>query len=220
MSGKVLYEGPGVCVREGTGIDCSNNHLEVWASSANVLNKEALNLPIRLYQRIKDEPVRVEVSYALTRFAARSSRTIQAVGGLQAMPELGSCATRVDGDGDEIQMGCLTDVGAPSCVAIVIEDPQTGRRNPELHKCQPRYGPYRRSEGLKDAVDRVQASIPFHDLSGLAHYPVDSVEIAHALIGVTVYDPVAHFRVSITVPSVRLADWAPPEGKSTALVRN
>ena len=211
MTGNVLYQGPGVCTREGTGIMCSTNRLEVWAKAGHVLNEEELNLPIRLYQRIKDEPVRVEVSYALTRFVAHPTQMIKAIGGLKALPELGSCATRIDSDGDEVQLGCLTDVGVPSCAGVVLEDPQTHRRNPELHQCNPRYGPYRR-RGLRDAVDRVGLSIPFRDLSGLAHYPVGSAAIEHARIDVTVYDPVAHFRTRITVPSVRLVDWAPPKG--------
>ncbi|HTT06727.1 MAG TPA: hypothetical protein VMF64_15720 [Steroidobacteraceae bacterium] len=213
MSGQILYQGGGVCTREGTAVMCSPDRLEVWPSSARVLDKEELNLPIALYQRIKTEPVRVEVSYALTRFVAHPTQMIDAIGGLKALPELGSCATRVDGDGDEVQLGCLTDVGAPSCVALVLEDPQADRRNPALHHCDPQYGPYRRKGSRSGGVvDRVQLSIPFRDLSGLAHYPVGSQEIAHARIDVTVYDPVAHFRTSVTVPSVRLAEWAQPKG--------
>lgn len=215
MAGKILYKGAGVCTRVSSGTGCARNDLEVWASSANVPNEEELNLPIRLYQRIKDEPVRVEVAYALTRFAPHPTQEINAIGGLKALPEMGSCATRIDSDGDEVQMGCLTDVGVPSCVGVVLEDPQTGRRNPELHKCDPSYGPYR-GRGLKDAVGRVGLSIPFRDLSGLAHYPVDSAAIAHARIDVTVYDPVAHFRTTVAVSSVRLADWAPPNVESTS----
>lgn len=222
MNGRMLYKGAGVCIREANVTACARNRLEVWASSAssaNVLNVEELDLPIRLYERLKDEPVRVEVTYVLTRFVAHSTQMIKAIGGLKAMPELGSCATRVDSDGDEVQMGCLTDVGVPSCVDVVLEDPQTNRRNPESHLCNPQYGPYRRS-GLKDAVGRVGLSMPFRDLSGLAHYPVDSAAIPHARLAVTVYDPVAHFRSSVTVPSVRLADWASTKDESTAPVQN
>jgi hypothetical protein len=212
MAGRVLYKGAGVCTREGTGLPgilCSPNRLQVWASSATVLDEDELNLPIGLYQRIKDEPVRVEVTYALTRFVAQPTQTINATGDLRALPEMGSCATQIDSDGDEVQLGCLTNVGLPSCADVVLEDPQTHRRNPELRLCNPTYGPYRR-HGLKDAVERSQLSVPFRDLSGLAHYPVDGTTIAHARIDVTAYDPVAHFRASVTVPSVRLAEWARP----------
>jgi hypothetical protein len=225
MNGRVLYEGVGVCTRlpdGGIGIFCSTNRLEVWGGSTegkDVVNETELNLPLGLYQRIKDEPLRVEVTYALTRLAARSTQMINATNGLKALPEMGSCATRIDGDDDEVELGCLTDVGVPSCADVVLEDRQTNRRNPELHVCNPQYGPYRRGR-LEDAVNRLHASIPFRDLSGLAHYPVGSTEIAHARIDVTVYDPVAHFRTSVTVPRVRLADWAPPKGASTAPTPN
>jgi hypothetical protein len=219
MSGKVLFQGAGVCTRGSSGAMCSTNRLEVWADSGNVLNEEELSLPVRLYQRIKDEPVRVEVSYALTRFVPRPTQMIKAIGGLKDLPELGSCATRVDSDGDEVEMGCLTDVGVPSCTGVVLEDPQTNRRNPEVHACNPQYGPYRLT-GLKDAVGRVGLSMYFQDLSGLAQYPVGSAQIAHARIDVTVYDPVTHFRTGVTIPSVRLADWAPSKAQSKAPVLN
>jgi hypothetical protein len=103
---------------------------------------------------------------------------------------------------------------------VVLEDPQTKRRNPELHLWNPEYAPYRRGRWLEDAVDRSQLSIPFRDLSGLAHYPVDDVPIAHARVDITVYDSVAHFRTTVTVPSVRLVDWVLPKGETTASVRN
>jgi hypothetical protein len=218
MSGKVLYEGPGVCTRIASAVECSANRLDVWGSSASVGDREELNVPIGLYQRIKDEPVRVEVTYALTRYVAHSTDMINATDDLKTLPELGSCATRIDSDGDEVQVGCLSNVGPPSCLRVVLEDPETNRRNPELHQCAPRYGPFRGK--LVDAIDRSELSIPFHDLSGLAHYPVDSAAIAHARLDVTVYDAVAHFRTSITVPSVRLTEWATPHVDSTAPVRN
>jgi hypothetical protein len=223
MNGEVLYEGAGVCTREPNGAMCSSNRLEVWGSSAggqDVPSQEQLNVPIGLYRRIKDEPVRVEVTYALSRFVARSTQMINATGDLKALSELGSCATRIDGDEDEVELGCLTDVGVPSCAGVVLEDPQTNRRNPELHLCNPQYGPFRRRGGLEDAVDRSHLSIPFRDLSGLVHYPVDSAAISHARIDVTVYDPVGHFRATVTVPDVRLADWALPPAESTAPMRN
>jgi hypothetical protein len=47
------------------------------------------------------------------------------------LPEMGSCATRIDADADEVELGCLTNVGIPLCASAVLEGPQTHERNPE-----------------------------------------------------------------------------------------
>jgi hypothetical protein len=213
-TGRVLYEGAGVCTRGGTGVGftCSDNRLEVWASAADTTQipvEQQLNLPIAVYQRIKDEPVRVEIMYTLTRFVARSSQRLNAAGDMQSLPEMGWCATRIDNDADEIELGCLTNVGVPSCAGVVLEDPQTNKRNPELHLCDPNYGPFHR-EGLEYAVERSELAIPFHDRSGLAHYPVGRGAIHRARVGVTAYDPVGHFRTGIAMPDIRLVEWRLP----------
>jgi hypothetical protein len=210
-TGKVLYQGARVCTRGGTGvgITCSDNELRVWASAAEnsaIPSEQRLNLPIAVYERIKNEPVRLEVEYVLTRLVPRSTRTMSAAGELLLLPEMGSCATRIDNDVDEVQLGCLTNVGVPSCAAAVLEDPQTNERNPTLHVCDPNYGPLRRA-GLEDAVSRTRLSIPFRDRSGLAHYPVDSTAIERARILLTVYDPVDHFQRTLAIPSIRLRNW-------------
>jgi len=213
-TGRVLYEGAGVCTRGGAGVGftCTDNRLEVWASSADTTQmpvEQQLNLPIAVYQRIKDEPVRVELMYTLTRFVARSSQRLNAAGDMQLLPEMGWCATRIDDDADEIELGCLTNVGVPSCAGVVLEDPQTNKRNPELHLCDPNYGPFHRV-ALEDAVERSELSIPFHDRFGLAHYPVGSAAINRARVDVTAYDPVDHFRSSIAMPDIRLVEWQLP----------
>lgn len=215
-TGAVLYQGAGVCTRGsmGWGVNCLDNVLEVWSSApegSTTLSAQQLNLPIEVYERIKDLPVQVEVRYVWTRFAPQSTQTIGAAGDLKPLSELGTCATRIDDDGDEVQLDCLGNVGVPSCAAVVLEDPQTGKRNPELHLCHPSYGPYHR-DGPEDAVERSQLSLPFRDLSGLAHYPVDGGAIEHARIVVTAYDPAAHFRSTVIIPSIRLVDWQLPEG--------
>jgi hypothetical protein len=218
VTGKVLYQGARVCTRGGTGVgvSCSDNGLQVWASAAmgsDIPSEQRLNVPIAVYERIKDEPVRVAVMYVLTRFVARSRGTIGATGDVQSLSEMGSCATRIDNDGDAVNLGCLTDVGVPSCAAAVLEDPQTNRRNPVLHLCSPNYGPFHRV-GFEDAVGRSLLSIPFRDRSGLAHYPVESTAIDRARIVLTVYDPVDHFRSTVAIPSIRLVEWQLPDGSS------
>jgi hypothetical protein len=216
--GAVLYRGTGVCVRgsNGVGVGCLNNSLEVWPGAqkgSDLLGEQRLNLPVALYERIKDLAVRVELTYTLTRFAAQPSQALDAAGEQRPLPEMGSCATRIDEDGDEIELGCLTNIGVPSCAAAMIYDPQTNKHNPELHLCFPNYSPFHRM-AFEDAVGRSHLSLPFHDRTGLAHYPVDSAAIEHSRILLTTYDPVEHFRRLLVIPSIRLSDWRLPDGAS------
>ncbi len=219
MSGKVLYEGAGACTRGGSGVgsSCMDNTLYMLAGAtegSDTPSEQRLYLPISLYERIKKDPVRVEIMYALTRLVPQPSQAIAAIGGQQSLPEMGSCATRMDDDADEIQLGCLTNVDVPFCANVVLEDPQTNKRNPAFHLCRPNYGPVHR-EGFEDAVTHSSLSIPFLDRSGLAHYPVGSAAVARARIILTVYDPVAHFRTTVAIPDIRLADWQlPPDSGS------
>ena len=214
LTGSVLYDGAVLCTHggQGFGIDCFANTLEVRSgvpAGSNIPAEQRLILPIAVYNRIKDEPVRLELAYVLTRFAPQPSHSIKAEGDVQSLPEMGTCATRIDNDGDEVELGCLSNVGVPSCATVVLEDPQTHKRNPELHLCRPNYAPLRRPVPA-DAVNRASLSIPFRDLSGLAHYPVDGAAIGRARIVVTTYDPAAHLRSAITIPSIRLIEWREP----------
>ena len=214
MSGNVLYEGAGACTRgiSGVGSACMDNTLHMLAGAiegSDTPSEQRLYLPISLYERIKNDPVRVEIMYALTRLVPQPSQTIAAIGGQRSLPEMGSCATRMDDDADEIQLGCLTNVDVPFCTNVVLEDPQTNKRNPAFHLCRPNYGPVHR-EGFEDAVSHSSLSIPFLDRSGLAHYPVGSAAIARARIILTVFDPVAHFRTTVAIPNIRLGDWQMP----------
>jgi hypothetical protein len=219
MSGKLLYEGAGACTRGGSGLgsSCMDNTLHMLAGATAGLDtpsEQRLYLPVSLYERIKNDPVRVEIMYALTRLVPQPSQAIAAIGGQQSLPEMGSCATRMDDDADEVQLGCLTNVDVPFCTNVVLEDPQTNKRNPEFHLCRPNYAPVHR-EGFEDAVSHSSLSIPFMDRSGLAHYPVDSAAIEQARIVLTIYDPVAHFRATVAIPNIRLGDWQVPTGSGS-----
>jgi hypothetical protein len=219
LSGKVLYEGAGACTRGGSGVgsSCMDNTLHMLAGAtegSDTPSEQRLYLPISLYERIKNDSVRVEIMYALTRLVPRPSQAIAAIGGRQSLPEMGSCATRMDDDADEVQLGCLTNVDVPFCTNVVLEDPQTNKRNPEFHLCRPNYGPVHR-EGFEDAVSHSSLSIPFRDPSGLARYPVDSAAIERARIVLTVYDPIAHFRTTVAIPNIRLGDWQLPSGSGS-----
>jgi hypothetical protein len=209
--GTVYAAGSGACIRapNGRGVGCRLNQLEIRAVESHnpgVLGTPQLNLPLAIYERIKDQPVRLELNFALTTFKPKPALLIGTSADARQLPDLGSCASRIDADGDEVELHCLTSVNMPSCIAAALEDTRSDRRNPELHRCLPDYAPFPLHDP-NDVVSNPRFTLPFRDISGLAHYPVDESTIARAQIRLTTYAPVDHFRRTLVVPNIRLADW-------------
>ncbi|MEO8313150.1 MAG: hypothetical protein ABI645_00005 [Pseudomonadota bacterium] len=212
LSGAVLYQGWGVCFRlsNGVGVNCLQNSLEVWAPGERTSStpvEQYLKLPRAVYVRLENQPVRLEIAYDLTRFLRQPKQIIGAIGSVQPLRHLGSCATRIDNDGDEVELRCLSNIAVPSCAAVFLEETETNARNPELHLCAPNYAPYHRS-GIEDAVGRSNLTLPFRDPSGLARYPVGSDVIQRARIVFAAYEPSEHFHRTVVISSIRLGDWA------------
>jgi hypothetical protein len=220
-NGEVYFEGMGACIRgsNAVGIGCRMNRFEVHAvgpQDADLTGAPELNLPVTVYERIKDRSVRLELTFALTTFRPAQAQSIGTSVGIRQLSGLESCATRIDSDGDEVEMRCLTNRNVPSCVAAVLEDPQSGHRNPETHACAPNYAPWPLHLPPMDVVAHTQLSLPFRDRTGLAHYPVDQSVIAHAQINLTTYEPADHFNRMIVIPNIRLSDWAASRDLSPA----
>ena len=210
--GATLYQGVGVCERlgNGSGRACRSNALEVrenghGGSGTHV--EQQLNIPAAVYAKLKDRPLRLELDYALTLLKKAPAQTMGTTGDKRLLPGLGSCATRIDADGDEVELRCLSITAAPSCATAVLDDPQSGLRNPELHLCLPNYAPFPQSR-VADVMNPVGLSLAFRDPSGLAKYPVDGRRIQSAHISLITYYPTDHFRRALVVPEIRLADWA------------
>jgi hypothetical protein len=210
-NGEVYFDGTGACIRSGNGIGigCHMNWFEVHAVDTrdpDLTGTPELVIPATVYERIKDQSVRLELQFALTTFRPAPTQTIDTSGGGTQLVGLDSCATRIDSDGDEVEMRCLTNRNMPSCIAAALEDPRSGSRNPELHACNPEYAPWPVHLPM-DVVADTNLALPFRDSTGLAHYPVNQSVIAHARIRLTTYEPAGHFKRTLVIPSIRLADW-------------
>jgi hypothetical protein len=211
-NGEVYFQGTGACIRSGNGIGigCRMNWLEVHAAGVHdgdLTGVPELVLPVTVYERIKDRSVRLELQFAFTTFRPTPTQTIGTSVDSRQLLGLESCATRIDSDGDEVEMRCLSNRNTPSCITAALEDPQSGNRNPEQHACNPEYAPWPIHMPM-DVVADTTLSLPFRDRTGLAQYPVDQTVIARARIGLTTYEPVDQFSRRLVIPNIRLADWA------------
>jgi hypothetical protein len=213
--GALYFEGTEACIRSGIiGAGCRPNRLEVRAveprpNPAGESGVAELYLPKATYERIKNLAVRLDLRFSLSIFEPAAAQLIGTGSGARQLSGLDSCATRIDSDGDEVELRCLTNQNLPSCISAALEDPRSGRRNPEMHSCYPNYSPFPLHMPL-DVLSAAGLSLPFHDSSGIAHYPVDVASIAGARIRLTAYEPADHFRRALVVPSIRLVDWEAP----------
>jgi hypothetical protein len=171
-------------------------------------------LPRNLYPHIKNQPLRLEIDYSFTLLQG-GTYNIPALGGNQELPGLGRCTTNMDADGDDIDLRCTKTGPAPSCASAYLEHVPSGRRNPTVFGCQPNYAPFL-DQMVPDGIARFGIGVRFHDLSGLAKYPVEAADLPESRVVVRVYGPQDHFTRQLVIPQIRLSDWESVEHKQAA----
>jgi hypothetical protein len=150
-----------------------------------------------IWNVVKDQPVRLEIDYSLTMLKAGVDRTIPALGGNEWVPETGRCATRMNSDDTEIEVGCLAP-GAHPCMATFLRNVRTGQLTAQNLDCRPDYAPYfARLEG--DSLTRFGAEFQVQG--------VNPSELKDAQMVLRVYRPAAHFTRRVVIPDIKLSDW-------------
>jgi hypothetical protein len=166
---------------------------------------QAVRVPEDVYNRMKDQPARLEINYSLTLMKANPTQDMPALSGDRWIPGFGRCATRTNSGGTQIELRCLVP-GKPPCAATFLENPRNGQRNPETSGCSPDYGPYLGRLG-GDTMTRFGASLPFRDAGGLVNYLVDRSQLKDARVVFRAYCPESHFTRQVVLSDVRLSDW-------------
>jgi hypothetical protein len=170
-----------------------------------------VGVPRRLYSRIADRPVRLEIDYYLTLLKLVDMQTLPATGGDQRSRDLGWCGTKISEDGGDIQLGCVSAGLAPSCISMELEYTPTGVRNPPSGMCvRPDYSPFGRDFG-PDALSRFTERLPFGNPAGVDQYPVKEPMLPQSQVKVRMYQAEDHFERQLAIPQVRLRDWAAAE---------
>jgi hypothetical protein len=182
-------------------------------TGGDVRTYQLIALPHRIYELVRDQPVRLEMDYSLTLFHLGASDKIAAVNGDKWIAHLGRCRTKIDDDGDEIEISCLKTGGNVTCGTAFLENAVTGERNPPYSFCNKYYPPIP-AHFIPDAMSRFRGELHFRDPQGLAKYPVDASQLANIRVALKTYTPVAHFTRHLTIPEIRLGDW---ETKGTSL---
>jgi hypothetical protein len=195
-SGQVVFQGRGDDLKLAPGV----------SGPGDVLAYEAVRIPGLAYRQAKDRPLTLEVEVSLSVLSPEPAETIAALGADEPLPGLGRCTSGRDNDGDEIELRCLTPANPPSCLSAALDDPATGRRNPEVLICAPSYAPYA-TRSFPDVFSRFEVEAPFRDRLGLGTYPVGEDRLGGAQVVLRRYQASAHLVRRVSAGPVRLSDW-------------
>lgn len=210
-NGEILYRGTAtgdqrIASGVGGGLTAINDLPVQTAEGGPVNTHQLITLPRKILELVRNQPVRVELDYSLSLLRDDVSSTIAALDGDKRIINLGRCKTKIDDEGDDVEIGCIGDFAPKHCVSLVLENPLGGQRNPEHGFCSKFYLPYDAHfapNALQYAVDEVS----FRDPQGLAKYPVDGSQLANAQMSIKTYEPAAHFTRHLIIPEIRLGDW-------------
>ena len=180
----------------------------------DVRTHQRIVLPDKLYEHVRATPVRMEIDYSLTLFLIQAVNTMPATNGEGRFSVLGRCATKIDQEGDDIEVGCVNVGAGPTCIFLALEDSATGTRNPENALCDPDYAPYR-VHVYPNVMSQLTSGLRFRDPQGLTRYPVDGSRLAATRVRVTSYRPVAHFIRRLVIPGIQLSEWATSAARDT-----
>jgi hypothetical protein len=161
-----------------------------------------------LYEQLKNQTVGLQIEYSLTLFRLSAANGLPALDGNQQFPAMGHCTTALDDEKDGLMLRCKVPGRKAGCIAVFLEHVPSGRRNPEEFFCGAEYSPYPLTI-VPDMMGGGGLELPFRDLNGLAHYPVDGNQLPQSQVVVRSYLPVDHFTRRIVVPQIKLSDWEP-----------
>jgi hypothetical protein len=183
---EIFYEGPGDGIRRV---------------------HQGIRVAGQLYDRIKDQPLRLEIDYSFTLLSLNSAHTIPPLHGDERLPGAGWCKSQVNDSGTAVRVHCLAPGKPVYCGSAFLEDVSSGRRNPVQTGCDPDYSPYFGRYFPIDALRGAGFTLPFRDATGVAKYPVDGARLAQSRVVMRFYDATDHFTRQLVTPEIRLRDW-------------
>lgn len=207
-TGAMLYEGPANLSIDGVA-SIADTQMAISAADGaggQAHSYEPIFIPRSVLAKLGGRPVTLVLRYTLTLLRAVPAVSLPAVGGDANLPGIGWCATRVDGDGDAVELGCIRTAYPLSCVSFRLEETSGALRNPAISHCNPDYAPLP-IDNWYTALDNFGVELPFFDRSGLAHYPVDGPALGRSRIVAVRYAPVAHFSRRLQIGGIRLQEW-------------
>jgi hypothetical protein len=209
--GSIVYAGNNGCVRfdRFSGSECSaaNFRVRVKRTPGEASFHYPIRLPNGVYEQVGSKFVRLELDYYVTLLVLDD---VSMVGpeGLQTP----WCA--MERNADRVLFRCLNTVAVPACTRVEGPYNATHRIVPESENCRPDYAPLHFNR-FPDVVHRREDTFWFPP-TGNSSYSTSSYG-SNLLrdedpLTVKAYHARSHFKRSMMVENVRLADWAEPTG--------
>lgn len=165
-------------------------------------------VPPGVYQRFKNQPARLSLDYSFTLFQFASESKLPALNGQSRIPNVGWCATRINGAETAVQLRCEQAGPKPGCVILTLKHIPTGQTNPSDIGCEGQdYSPFTAWHLIPDSLSRFGGNLAFRDRNGLAKYPVDGSKLSESQVVMQLYEPTEHFARQLVIPDIRLGDW-------------
>ena len=166
-----------------------------------------IRVPPDVYQRVADQPLRVEIDYSLTLMGLKESQTLPANGGDLRNAAMGWCGTTVAPDGLQVLYGCVQAGNPDWCLSVVLEDKAAGTRNRRVGNCRPSYSPFRYNfQG--DVLGRITLAMPFGDPTVGDPELVTPSMLGQATVTARAYEVLEHFERKLVIPEISLRKWA------------
>jgi hypothetical protein len=160
----------------------------------------SVDVPGSVYRKLGSRTARLQMDFSLTLMQAVAQYKMAARNGLLRAPDIGICSSEYDQD--SIAVRCSKMGRSLFCYSATLFAPD-GRHNPEIVRCIPDYRPY--LPPLTNIVNFFGIDLPVRDPYGLAHYAVDSSELASSYILVKIYGERDHFKRTLAVSPFRLS---------------
>jgi len=173
-------------------------------TGGQVRTRQELIVPALIYQRLRQQSVRLEIDYSLTLFQLAAAGQIPALHGHQRVSGFGLCTTEVDDDGDEVQLGCVQAGAAPACVSVDFDAPGSGQRDSVLWSCEPNYSPYH-TQLYPDSTSSLRVSVTLPNGQQLRGDALNEPRFTGATLRLKSYRPLAHFTRRLVVADFSVA---------------
>ncbi len=154
--------------------------------------EQKFEVPGSVYERLAGRAVSLSIDFSLTVRAVVAQHRIRASDGVLRSPEIGMCRSHADRDAASIR--CKQIGHTPNCYSATLYSAD-GRHNPEVYTCGSDYRPFIPSR--TNIINLVGVNLPINDPYGIAHYQVDSSNVADAYAILKVYETGAHFRRTV-----------------------
>ncbi len=166
-----------------------------------------LRMPRALYERIADQPVRVELNHDLTLLRPTDEQTLRTAGGESRSKGLGWCGTKIDDEHGYVLFGCVQAKKPKGCIYVALEHPQSGARY-EMGSpyCQWDSAPYEWRYEM-DALSRYNGRLIYGDETADDPRVVKASQLGEARVVARLFEPRDRFTRQVVIPQIKLRDW-------------